>query len=138
MHAYIMYIHISVHTHTCAHTPAHTYLYVLTHTRIAVHVYMNFQVGMVRVYRILRAMPQPAINIPNISFAANYGKVRNHTFSITTFCINCWGYLWVFDMPQLGPCTIIIFPEGNGDPTTYQSDCLTVTPTPLHIVQVIY
>ena len=74
--SHIMHIHICVHTH--AHL--HRYLYVHTYTRIAVHAYMNFhllmKVGMVRVYRILRVMPQSAINIPNICFVNNYGKIK--------------------------------------------------------------
>ena len=35
---------------------------------------------MVRVYRILRVMPQPAINIAKICFVTNYGKLRNYNF----------------------------------------------------------
>ena len=64
IHAYIIPIHIYTHMH------AHTSIYVHVHTRIAVHVYITFHLlmegGMVTVYRILRVMPQPAINIAKI------------------------------------------------------------------------
>ena len=80
----VYYAHTYMRTHACSCTHAHTYLYVRTHTCIAVYAYMNFcllmEVGMIRVYRILRVMPQPTINIPNISFVTNYGKVRNYIF----------------------------------------------------------
>ena len=76
--AYIIHIH-KVYVNTHMHT--HIQIYVHTHTCIAVHTYMNscllMDVGIVRVYRILRVMPQPAINIPNISFVT---KVRNYNF----------------------------------------------------------
>ena len=66
------------------HTHAHTSIYIHVHTRIAVHVYITFcllmEGGMVRVYRILRVMPQPPINIPKICFVTNYGKLRNCNF----------------------------------------------------------
>ena len=71
---------VYIYTYTNMHMHTHINLYVHTYTHIAVHVYMNshllMEVGMVRVYRILRAMPQPTINIPNISFITNYGKVK--------------------------------------------------------------
>ena len=63
IHAYI----IPIHTHTS--------IYVHAHTFIAVHVYITFRLlmegGMVRVYRILRVMPQSAINIAKICFVTN-------------------------------------------------------------------
>ena len=78
IHAYIIPIHIYAHKH------AHTSIYVHLHTCIAVHVYITFHLlmegGMVRVYRILRVMPQPAINITKICFVTNYGKSRNYNF----------------------------------------------------------
>ena len=78
IHAYIIPIHIYTHTH------AHTSLYVHVHTCIAMHVYITFRLlmegGMVRVYRILRVMPQPAIKIAKICFVTNYGKSRNYNF----------------------------------------------------------
>ena len=77
---HILYLYIYIHTHTHAHTS----IYVHVHTRIAVHVYITFRLlmegGMVRVYRILRVMPQPAINIAKICFVTNYGKSRNYNF----------------------------------------------------------
>ena len=46
IHAYIIPMHIYIHTH------AHTSIYVHTYTRIAVHVYITFRLlmedGMVR------------------------------------------------------------------------------------------
>ena len=72
IHAYI--IPIRIYTHACP--------YFHIYTRIAVYVYITFRLlmkgGMVRVYRILRVMPQPAINIAKICFATNYGKLRNY------------------------------------------------------------
>ena len=62
--------------------PIHTYIHV--HTRIAVHLYITFRLlregGMVRVHRILRVMPQSAINKAKICFVTNYGKLRNYNF----------------------------------------------------------
>ena len=78
IHAYIIPIHIYIHTH------AHTSIYIHVHTHITVHVYIIFHLlmegGMVRVYRILRVMPQPALNLAKICFVTNYGKVRNLNF----------------------------------------------------------
>ena len=72
-HAYIIPIHIYIYSH--AHTP----IYVHAHIFIVVHVYINFRLfmegGMVRVYRILRVMPQTAINRAKICFITNYDKV---------------------------------------------------------------
>ena len=73
---HILYLYVYTHTH------AHTSIYIHVHTRIAVYVYITFHLlmegGMVRVYRILRVMPQPAINIAKICFVTNYGKLRNY------------------------------------------------------------
>ena len=78
IHAYIIPIHI--YTHACTHF----HIYIHVHTRIAMHVYITFRLlmegGMVRVYRILRVMPQPAINIAKICFVTNSGKLRNYNF----------------------------------------------------------
>ena len=78
IHVYIIPIHIYTHTH------ARTSIYIDVHTHIAVHVYITFRLlmedGIVRVYRILRVMPQPAINIAKICFVTNYGKLRNYNF----------------------------------------------------------
>ena len=78
IHAYIIPIHIYTHTH------AHTSIYIHAHTRTAMHVYITFRLlmegGMVRVYRILRVMLQPAINIAKICFVTNSGKLRNYNF----------------------------------------------------------
>ena len=119
IHAYIIPIHIYTHTH------AHTSIYVHVHTRIAVHVYITFRLlmegGMVRVYRILRVMPQPAINIAKICFVTNYGKSRNCNFLNNNILYHLlggiYGPLTCHNKSQLGPCTIT-FPERNGDPTT--------------------
>ena len=77
-HAYIIPILTYIHTH------AHTSIYIHVHTCIAVHVYIIFHLlmegGMLRVYRILRLMPQPALNIAKLCFVTNYGKVRNFNF----------------------------------------------------------
>ena len=145
IHAYIIPIHIYTHTH--AHTSIYIYIYIYIHlhTRIAVHVYIAFRLlmegGMVRVYRILRVMPQPAINIAKICFVTNYGQLRNYNFLNNNILYHLlggiYGPLTCHSKSQLGPCTIT-FPERNGDPTTSQSDCLTVTPMPLHIAQVTY
>ena len=71
---------LCIYTHTRMPTLPHIYV----HTRIAVHVYIAFRLlmegGMVRVYRILRVVPQPAINIAKICFVTNYGKLRNYNF----------------------------------------------------------
>ena len=126
MYLYI-YIHTHTHTHiyiyklyahTCiyytytyiyTHTHAHTSIYVHVHTRIAVHVYITFRLlmegGMVRVYRILRVMPQPAINIAKICFVTNYGKSRNYNFVPLA-----WGYLWATERRASG-CSY--FPPSN-------------------------
>ena len=78
--------HIYTHTHKYTHTYTHTHtsIYMHVHTHIAVHVYITFRLlmegGMVRVYRILRVMPQPTINIAKICFVTNYGKVRIYNF----------------------------------------------------------
>ena len=119
LHAYIIPIHIYTHTH------AHTSIYVHVHTRIAVHVYITFRLlmegGMVRVYRILRVMPQPAINIAKICFVTNYGKSRNYNFLNNNILYHLlggiYGPLTCHSKSQLGPCTTT-FPERNGDPTT--------------------
>ena len=78
IHVYYTY----TYTHTCMHTLP--YIYIHVHTRIAVHVYIAFHLlmegGMVRVYRILRVMPQPAINIAKICFVTNYDKLGNYNF----------------------------------------------------------
>ena len=119
IHAYIIPIHIYAHTH------AHTSIYVHVHTRIAVHVYITFHLlmegGMVRVYRILRVMPQPAINIAKICFVTNYGKSRNYNFLNNNILYHLlggiYGPLTCHSKSQLGPYTIT-FPERNGDPTT--------------------
>ena len=75
---HILYLYIYTYTRT------HTLPYIYVHTRIAVHVYIIFHLlmegGMIRVYRILRVMPQPALNIAKICFVTNYGKVRNFNF----------------------------------------------------------
>ena len=77
IHAYIIPIHIYTHMH------AHTSIYIHVHTRIAVHVYITFHLlmegGIVRVYWILRVMPQPAIYIAKICFVTNC-IVRNYSF----------------------------------------------------------
>ena len=98
IHAYIIPIHIYTHTH------AHFHIYIHVHTHIAVHVYIAFRLlmegGMVRVYRILRVMPQPAINIAKICFVTNYGKLRNYNFFKQQYFVPlAWGYLWAIDMP---------------------------------------
>ena len=99
-HTCIYYTSTYIHTHARAHTHTHTYthtytqihthihthtsIYMHVHTHIAVHVYITFRLlmegGMVRVYRILRVMPQPTINIAKICFVTNYGKVRIYNF----------------------------------------------------------
>ena len=73
---HILYLYIYTHTH------AHTFMYVHVHTRIAVHITFRLLMegGLLRVYRILRVMPQPAINIDKICFVTNYGKLRNYNF----------------------------------------------------------
>ena len=75
---HILYLYIYTYTRT------HTLPYIYVHTSIAVHVYIIFHLlmegGMIRVYRILRVMPQPALNIAKICFVTNYGKVRNFNF----------------------------------------------------------
>ena len=75
IHAYIIQLHIYIHMHTRMHAS----IYVDMHTRIAVQVYMIFcllmEGGMVRVYRIVRVMLHPNINIANICFVTNYGKL---------------------------------------------------------------
>ena len=119
IHAYIIPMYIYAHTH------AHTSIYVHVHTRIAVHVYITFRLlmegGMVRVYRILRVMTQPAINIAKICFVTNYGKSRNYNFLNNNILYHLlggiYGPLICHSKSQLGPCTIT-FPERNGDPTT--------------------
>ena len=119
IHAYIIPIHIYTHTH------AHTSIYVHVDTRIVVHVYITFRLlmegGMVRVYRILRVMPQPAINIAKICFVTNYGKSGKYNFLNNNILYHLlggiYGPLTYHSKSQLGPCTIT-FPERNGDPTT--------------------
>ena len=61
---HILYLYIYTHTH------AHTSIYVHVHTRIAVHITFRLLMEgrMVRLYRILRVMPQPTINIAKICF----------------------------------------------------------------------
>ena len=75
---HILYLYID------AYTCIHTSIYIHVHTCIAVHVYITFRLlmegGMVRVYRILKVMPQPTINIAKICFVTNYGKLRNYNF----------------------------------------------------------
>ena len=80
-HTYIYYTYTYTHMHTL------TSIYVHVHTRIAMHVYITFRLlmegGVARVYRILRVMPQPTINIAKICFLTNYrvyGKLRNYNF----------------------------------------------------------
>ena len=76
----IYYTYAYIHTHARTHTS----ISVHAHTCLAVHAYITFRLlmegGMVRMYRILKVMPQPAINIAKICFVTNYGKVRNYNF----------------------------------------------------------
>ena len=119
IHAYIIPIHIHTHMHV------YTSIYIQVHTRIAVHVYITFRLlmegGMVRVYRILRVTPQPAINLAKICFVTNYGKLRNYNFLNNNILHHLlgsiYGPLTCHSKSQLVPCTIT-FPERNGDPTT--------------------
>ena len=88
------------------------------------NVYITFRLlmegGMVRLYRILRVMPQPAINIAKICFVTNYGKSRNYNYLNNNILYHLlggiYGPLTCHSKSQLGPCTIT-FPERNGDPT---------------------
>ena len=92
IHAYIIPIHIYTHMH------APTSIYIHVHTCIAVHVYITFHLlmegGMVRVYRILRVIPQPAINIAKICFVTNYGKLRNYNFLNNNVLYNLLGGIY--------------------------------------------
>ena len=64
-------------------------------------------------------MPQPTINVVNISFVTNHGKVGNHIFKNSNdFVPIAWelcGQLVYYNKSQLGSCSIT-FTERNGDP----------------------
>ena len=101
------------------------YIYTCAYTHSCVYVYIAFRLlmegGMVRVYRILRVMPQPAINIAKICFVTNYDKLGNYNFLNNNILYHLlggiYGPLTCHSKSQLGPCTIT-FSERNGDPTT--------------------
>ena len=67
---HILYLYIYVYTHMHAHFHICTCAYIT--------FCLLMEGGMVRVYRILRVMPQPAINIAKICFVTNYDKLRNY------------------------------------------------------------
>ena len=110
IHAYIIPIHIYTHTH------AHTSIYVHVHTRIAVHVYITFRLlmegGMVRVYRILRVMPQPAINIAKICFVTNC-KSRNCNFLNNNILYHLLGgiYICIYMGHRKTSIRMLVFPS---------------------------